>query len=139
MCYYLTEVFELDNDKFNKILKKLRKNNKMTQKELADKIGVARTTLANYEQGTRFPDKETLLLIADFFNVSLDYLVGRTPADKIKNAISDDKELQETWEQISQRENLQLLFKQTKDLDDSTIKQIIRIIKAIEDEEQGNQ
>ena len=127
------------NDKFNKILKKLRKDNKLTQKQLADKLGVARTTLANYEQGTRFPDKETLLLIADFFDVSLDYLVGRSPADKIKKAISDNPELQDVWEQISKREDLQLLFKQTKNLDESSIKQVIRIIKAIEDEETNNE
>ena len=43
----------------------------MTQKELVDKLDVARTTLANYEQGTRFPDKETLLLIADFSKLSI--------------------------------------------------------------------
>ena len=135
MCYYLKEVFKLANDKFNKILKKLRKDNNMTQKELADKLDIARTTLANYEQGTRFPDKETLLSIADFFDVSLDYLVGRSPADKIKKALSEDEELLEFWEELKDREDLQLMFKQTKDLSPDTIQQIISIIKTFEKEQ----
>jgi len=124
-------------------LKELRNEKGITQEELSNYLNVSRSTIAGYETGKRKPEYETLQKLANYFNVSLDYLLGssneRSSADKIKNAISDDKELQETWEQISQRENLQLLFKQTKDLDDSTIKQIIRIIKAIEDEEQSNQ
>lgn len=128
---------------FSKRLKKLRGEAKLTQKELADRIGVSRATVAGYETKGKEPSYETLLKIARVLDCSVDYLMGntneRSPADKIKKAISDDPELQETWEEISKRENLQLLFKQTKDLDDSTIKQIMRIIKAIEDEEQENQ
>ncbi|GCD12137.1 hypothetical protein Ctaglu_37600 [Clostridium tagluense] len=41
-------------------------------------LGLAQSTIANYEQGKRFPNEETLLKIADFFNVSLDYLLGRS-------------------------------------------------------------
>ena len=41
-------------------------------------LGLAQTTIANYEQGKRFPDEQTLLKIADFFNVSMDYLFGRS-------------------------------------------------------------
>lgn len=128
---------------FAKRLKKLRKEAELTQKELANKIGVSRATVAGYETKGKEPSYETLSKISKVLNCSIDYLMGntdeRSSADKIKKAISDDPELQETWEQISQRENLQLLFKQTKDLDDKAIKQIIRIIKAIEDEEQANQ
>lgn len=124
-------------------LKELRKEKEITQEKLANYLNVSRSTIAGYETGKRKPEYETLQKLANYFNVSVDYLLGnskeRSSAEKIKKAISDDGELQEVWEQISQRENLQLLFKQTKDLDDSTIKQIIRIIKAIEDEEQGNQ
>lgn len=111
--------------------------------DLAEEIGTTKSTISRYENNKREPKKHFIEKTADYFGVSTDYLLGltnnRSNADKIKNAIYDDKELQETWEQISQRENLQLLFKQTKDLDDDAIKQIIRIIKAIEDEEQGNQ
>ncbi|SFP17364.1 helix-turn-helix domain-containing protein [Salibacterium halotolerans] len=63
---------------FKNRLIELRKNKKINQKELAEIIGVARTTYGMYEQGQRTPDYDTLQKIADYFEVSLDYLLGRT-------------------------------------------------------------
>lgn len=62
---------------FNKKLIELRKNLKLSQYELAERLGFSRGKLANYEQGTRQPDFETLEKIADFFDVTIDYLLGR--------------------------------------------------------------
>ena len=59
-------------------LKKLRKENKITQKELASNINVSPSTIGLYEQGRRAPDNETLAEIADYFEVTTDYLLGRT-------------------------------------------------------------
>lgn len=59
-------------------LKYLRNKKKLTQAEMAKKIDVARTTYAMYEQNKREPDNEILNRIADFYNVSTDYLLGRT-------------------------------------------------------------
>jgi MerR family transcriptional regulator, light-induced transcriptional regulator len=59
-------------------LRELRVGAGLRQKDLADALGVAQTTIANYEQGVRFPDETNLRRIADHFNVSLDYLLGRT-------------------------------------------------------------
>lgn len=61
-----------------KRLVQLRNNFNLTQEELGDIIGVARTTYAMYEQGKREMDYETLIKLANRFNVSLDYLFGRT-------------------------------------------------------------
>ena len=58
-------------------LRELRAQKKLRQKDLAAQLGVAQTTVANYEQGSRFPGEKTLERIADFFDVSLDYLLGR--------------------------------------------------------------
>lgn len=63
---------------FAKRLRELRKIKKLSQKELAEEIGIARTTIANYEKDLRFPNQKILNKIADFFNVSLDYLFGRS-------------------------------------------------------------
>ncbi|WP_130806419.1 cobalamin-dependent protein [Senegalia massiliensis] len=63
---------------FGKRLKKLRKDYSLTQKKLALKLGIGQTTIANYENGSRFPNQQILKNFADFFNVSIDYLVGRT-------------------------------------------------------------
>lgn len=59
-------------------LKTLRVEKKLRQSDLAAELGLARTTIANYEQATRFPDEQALHHFADYFDVSLDYLLGRT-------------------------------------------------------------
>jgi len=64
-------------------LRELRVAAQLRQKDLADALGVAQTTIANYEQGARFPDEKSLRRIADHFSVSLDYLMGRTDVNLV--------------------------------------------------------
>lgn len=65
-------------DTFNTRIKQLREDKGLTQEELAKALGIARPTLASWEIGRREPDFETTTKIADFFGVSVDYLLGRT-------------------------------------------------------------
>lgn len=60
-----------------KKLKELRKGEKLTQQELADRLGIGRVNYTRYETDTVRPDYETLLAIADFYHVSLDELFDR--------------------------------------------------------------
>jgi MerR family transcriptional regulator, light-induced transcriptional regulator len=62
-------------------LRELRKTRGLRQKDLAVTLGLAQTTIANYEQKLRFPDEKTLGMIADFFGASLDFLLGRADLD----------------------------------------------------------
>lgn len=62
---------------FGTRLKSTRRERGLRQKDLATSLNLAQTTIANYEQGTRFPDESTLLGIADLLGVSLDFLMGR--------------------------------------------------------------
>lgn len=48
----------------------------MTQADLAKLLGIAASTIGMYEQGRRNPDTKTLTLLAEFFDVSVDYLLG---------------------------------------------------------------
>ena len=59
-------------------IKQLRNSRKMSQEEFATKIGVSRSTVGMYETGKREPDLETCEAIADFFNVDMDYLLGKS-------------------------------------------------------------
>lgn len=59
-------------------LRKLRKERGLRQKDVAEVLGIAQTTVANYETGIRFPDELTLHQAADYFGVTLDYLLGRS-------------------------------------------------------------
>lgn len=61
-----------------KRLKILRKKNGLTQTELAKSLGLAFSTISMYERGDRMPDFETMEAIADYFNVTMDYLFGKT-------------------------------------------------------------
>lgn len=63
---------------FSTMLKRLRKEKNMTQPELAQSLGISRSAVSMYEIGSREPDLETLEAIADFFNVDMDVLTGRT-------------------------------------------------------------
>lgn len=56
----------------------LRERRGLTQEELANKLGISRASLSHYETNRRDPDYGTLGKIATFFNISLDYLLGRT-------------------------------------------------------------
>lgn len=62
----------------SKRLKSLREDSDMSQKDLAGAIGVSPSTIGMYESNKRTPDSEMLNRIADFFQVSVDYLLGRT-------------------------------------------------------------
>lgn len=59
-------------------LKELRKARKMTQQRLAMELNMNQNTISRYESGERQADYQTLIAFADFFNVSLDYLLERT-------------------------------------------------------------
>ena len=62
---------------FPNILRNLRKRDNINQLELARAIGVSRSAIGMYESGKREPDFETMESIADYFNVSMDYLHGK--------------------------------------------------------------
>lgn len=58
-------------------LKELRKNRNMTQADLSKSLNISASSIGMWEQGRREPDLDNLNRIADFFNVSTDYLLGR--------------------------------------------------------------
>jgi len=63
---------------FAETLKELRTNKNLTQEELAEIWGIKRNTLANWETGRTRPNNNMLMDIASYFNVTTDYLLGRT-------------------------------------------------------------
>lgn len=67
---------------FGIVLKNLRTRNKMTQKQLADTLGVSESRIGMYERCQREPDFEMLEAIADYFNVDMDYLTGRSDVER---------------------------------------------------------
>lgn len=74
-------------------LKAARKKSKKTQKEVAEGIGIGQGTYKNYETGAREPNGETLVAIANYLDVTTDYLLGRPtaqpPADTLEQLFSE--------------------------------------------------
>ena len=64
---------------FGQNLKKLRTSKNLSQSKLSKILGISSSTIGMYEQGRRFPDQTILTKIADFFDVSTDYLLGSNP------------------------------------------------------------
>lgn len=71
--------------KISEILKSLRTENGLTQKELSERLKIGQATIACYESGQREPHISNLIAYADFFECSIDYLAGRT--DDLGNVI----------------------------------------------------
>lgn len=63
---------------FGEILKSLREEKQLSRDDLSKDLAISYSAISKYETNVRFPDKETLTKIADYFNVSVDYLLGRT-------------------------------------------------------------
>lgn len=63
---------------FPQRLRALRKERKLTAKALGDKFSLAESTISGYENGVRNPDLDQLEKFADYFGVTVDYLLGRT-------------------------------------------------------------
>lgn len=74
-------------------IKRLRTNAELTQSELAKYLGLERSTLTKYETGERRPDMNQLCKIADFFGVSVEYLIGRDTPPDISLLLEDAPEL----------------------------------------------
>lgn len=88
---------------FNEILKGLREERGLTQKNIADACKVSPTCICQLETGSRSPTGSTLLSLADFFNCSIDYLLGRE--DDFGNiTIHTEKPAENIFDGLSARE-----------------------------------
>ena len=69
---------------FGQIFKQFRLNKQLNQPEIAKILNVTKGTVSNWENGNRFPDNDMLVKIANFFECSTDYLLGRTNNPNVK-------------------------------------------------------
>lgn len=88
---------------FSQRLIALRKLNGMTQADLADRLGISRSAIGNYEQARRDPDFEILDAVADLFDVDIGYLLGKNDSPQhypgsrlrsvnvVNSALTDDE------------------------------------------------
>ncbi len=74
-------------------IRALREDRDLRQIDVSNATGIDQKTLSNYETGKTRPDSDALILLADFFDVSIDFLVGRSDnASNLKHEISTEIE-----------------------------------------------
>lgn len=77
---------------FGRKLRKLRKDNYLTQKQLADKLEITKATVSAYETNAKYPSIEVLIKISNIFNVSSDYLLGLSEKTEFQNSNLTDEQ-----------------------------------------------
>lgn len=120
---YLIGHKAIDKTIFSNRLRELRKSRLLNQPELSGAINISISNISYYEHGKSFPSVETLYIIADYFEVSTDYLIGRT--DRKKVVFIENEELQKVGEQcIEMHQELKRMG--------LTPKRTLEIVKALE-------
>ena len=115
---------------FSENLKALRKEQKLTQKQLSSQLGVALSTVAMWETGARQPDYDMLNKIAAFFNVSHDALLTGPSENGYDNGDSTE-DIMEIRDLLRTRPEMKMLFSVSKNATKADIERTVAIIEAL--------
>lgn len=121
---------------FKDMLKYLRSRENLSQAELAEKLGVAKSTISMYEVGKREPDFETLEAIADLFNVDMNFLLGKDGSENDHYYLND--ETRQIAQEAFENPELRTLFKVARDIPPERLKAHIDFMRKLKEQECGN-
>lgn len=119
----------MKNQVLSKRLKSLREEKGYLQKHVADKIGVRSNTLSGYENGTRTPDPSMIISLADLYNVTTDYLLGKTDHTYITE---DDKKtsiIKEMEELMRKNPDAELMFENFSELTVDQLEEVADFVR----------
>lgn len=110
-------------------LKTLREQKGLTRKEVSEAVGLESSTYGKYEKGQRQPSYQILLALAEFYNVSVDYLTGHSPSSK---AVSQEH-LTNVNNRIKEElgENIKVMFHDINSFDDDEMEELKNFIDFI--------
>ena len=114
-----------------KKLKNLREKSKKKQYEVCEKLNINQTTYSNYELDVREPDNDTLKKIAQYFKVSIDYLLD----NDIENIKTINNELKNIIQELENDKELNAKVQSITELDPEERKKIYKILDAVIDED----
>ncbi|EHL11171.1 hypothetical protein HMPREF9629_00708 [Peptoanaerobacter stomatis] len=119
---------------FGNRLKTLRENHNLSQKEFANILNIANSTLSQYESDKRVPSDEVKIQIAKYFNVTTDYLLGNETKNKEQNSQDkDEKDIAKSMKKLKEqlKEQQGLMF-DGEPLDDTTIELLLEELERQE-------
>lgn len=120
----------MDDNCFGKRLKGLRLGHKMTQVELASKLGISASAIGMYEQGRREPDNKLLSKICTLFNSTTDYLLGLSHGNSGEAKEVDDV-INEFTSMLMSHKGLMFNGEPVSDEDKQKIVSAIRVAAAV--------
>ncbi|APC46455.1 helix-turn-helix domain-containing protein [Aeribacillus pallidus] len=116
-----------------KRLKYLRDKHNYSQKKVAESLGISNVQLSRYETGDRKPDPEMIAAFAEFYNVSTDYLLGKTDNPTPKEIVKiSGKEIELTPEELKLFEELKkhpALFHDLASDPEGKVKELLKLYK----------
>ncbi|MHB8183672.1 MAG: helix-turn-helix domain-containing protein [Candidatus Desulforudaceae bacterium] len=126
----------MNNNSFGEWVREKRVEKELSQEQLASDIRKLYDVRLSGPYVSMIENGDRTNLTSKLKAALIDYLSPfPTPELRIESALDDDPELLAFWTTLREREDLKLLFKQVKDFSSSDVKRIMRVIKAIEYEE----
>lgn len=120
---------------FGKIMKKLREERGLKQIELANATGISKSSISMYENGNRTPELETFELLADFYNVDMNYLKGKSDIKRKSNFDNLLIKEEEHFLELYQRPELRMLLETVSKKNKKQIESIIKLVESFNDVE----
>ena len=119
---------------FSDRLKALRARKGKSQRALAEDLNLSKSAISMYESGTREPDHETTERIADYFNVDVDYLLGRSNVtlrytDVLAEPYYDDETVQIVTDRLRRNPEYSVLFKASANVRPEDIDLVTKFIE----------
>ena len=123
---------------FSDRLKALRARKGKSQRALAEDLNLSKSAISMYESGTREPDHETTEKIADYFNVDVDYLLGRSNVtlrytDVLAEPYYDDETVQIVTDRLRRNPEYSVLFKASANVRPEDIDLVTKFIEKFSD------
>lgn len=116
---------------FNIRLKELREQFGFSQAQLARKLGVGQSTVGMWENGKNKPQNAKLEMLANIFNVSTDYLLGRDEEEHVDDMTDDEREMWELREAARRDPDRKTLLKLAKNGTAQDVRQAVALIDAL--------
>ena len=111
-------------------LKALRKNKGLSQTELATVLSMANSTLSQYENARRTPGDDVKIRIAEYFDTTVDYLVGRAPSS-LRDQYGLTGSVDEMVEQMYKNPKLKILFDRSAELTEEGVDAVLQIVEMM--------